>query len=93
MSGAHDATLKYLQPDLTNDHPISVSLPNYNIDPGSINPQSLPRTVGGIPNGVKTFSGDKIQCASCHNPHDPDERMQKAETRFYGHRISIVHYA
>ena len=83
MSGAHDATLKYLQTDLTNDHPISVSLPPYNIDQG-FNQPTIPSKEGGraFPNGVKTFAGDKIQCASCHNPHDPDERNAEGRDPF-----------
>lgn len=83
LSGAHDATLKYLETDLTNDHPVSIALPPYNIDPG-FNQPTIPTKDGGreFPNGVKTFAGDKVQCASCHNPHDPDERNAEGRDPF-----------
>ena len=83
MSGAHDATLKYLETDLTNDHPFSITFPTYETDPG-FNQPSITSKDGGreFPNGVKTFAGDKVQCASCHNPHDPDERNAEGRDPF-----------
>jgi hypothetical protein len=74
IGGAHDASIRYLTKDLQDDHPVSMSFPNFNLDPGFNQP---PHAMGdgsrAFPNGIKTFSGDKVQCASCHDPHNPDE--------------------
>ncbi|MDD5435038.1 MAG: hypothetical protein PH343_06380, partial [Nitrospira sp.] len=45
LSGAHDATLKYLETDLTNDHPFSITFPTYETDPG-FNQPSIPSKAG-----------------------------------------------
>ena len=72
--GAHDATIRYLTKDLRDDHPISVAYPTFNMDPGFNQPLIIKENGGrSFPNGVQTFEGDKVQCASCHDPHDPDE--------------------
>jgi hypothetical protein len=83
LNGAHDATMRYLSQDLTNDHPISIALPTYDLDPG-FNQPSMPTRDGGrqFQNGIRTFAGDKVQCASCHNPHDPDERNAEGRAPF-----------
>lgn len=83
LNGAHDATMRYLSQDLTNDHPVSMTFPTYDIDPG-FNQPTIPTKDGGrqFPNGIKTFAGDKVQCASCHNPHDPDERNAEGRAPF-----------
>ncbi|MBI2836981.1 MAG: hypothetical protein HYX75_01590 [Acidobacteria bacterium] len=67
----HDARMSYLGTDLRNDHPISMVYPTPAQDPAFNQPNG---TVGGprsFANGIKTFTGDKVECASCHNPHDP----------------------
>jgi len=83
MSGAHDATSKYLETNLTNDHPVSVSLPTLDIDAGFNQPMILSKDGGKeFPNGIKTFAENKVQCASCHNPHDPDEQNVEGRDPF-----------
>jgi hypothetical protein len=74
IGGAHDATIRYLTRDLRDDHPISMPFPSYAQDPG-FNQPMIVKSDGGreFPNGVQTFAGDKVQCASCHDPHNPDE--------------------
>ena len=74
LSGAHDATIRYLTKNLTDDHPISVPYPLFSQDP-AFNQPLIAKEDGGrtFPNGVQTFDDDKVQCASCHDPHNPDE--------------------
>jgi hypothetical protein len=83
LNGAHDATIRYLSQDLSNDHPISIVFPTYDLDQGFYQP-TIPTKEGGrqFPNGVRTFAGDKVQCASCHNPHDPDEEDTEGRAPF-----------
>jgi hypothetical protein len=72
--GAHDATVRYLTKDVRDDHPISVPYPSFAVDP-QFNQPTIMKDDGGrtFPNGIQTYEGDKIQCASCHDPHNPDE--------------------
>ena len=72
--GAHDATVRYLTKNLSDDHPVSVKYPTFDLDPGFNQPMIM-KDDGGrtFANGVQTFEGDKVQCASCHDPHNPDE--------------------
>lgn len=74
LGGAHDATVRYLTKNLRDDHPISVSYPTFSQD-SAFNQPTISKADGGrtFPNGVQTFEGDKVQCASCHDPHNPDE--------------------
>ncbi len=83
ISGAHDATVRYLTKDLRDDHPISMSYPTFDLDPG-FNQPAIPKGDGGrmFPNGVQTFKGDRVQCASCHDPHDPDEQNLEGRDPF-----------
>jgi len=53
-------------PDLTNDHPISISYPTPDIDPDFFIPPDPQRGWSD----VKLFMG-RVECPSCHNPHDP----------------------
>ncbi|HEC17001.1 MAG TPA: hypothetical protein ENI99_10610 [Sedimenticola sp.] len=53
-------------PDLSNDHPVSMTYPTAAEDPGFNIPPSL---VTGW-SDVKLFYG-RVECPSCHNPHDP----------------------
>lgn len=80
---AHDATIRYLSKDLRDDHPISMSLPTRDMDP-QFNQPTILKDDGGrmFPNGVQTFEGDKVQCASCHDPHNPDERNTEGRDPF-----------
>jgi hypothetical protein len=75
LSGAHDATIRYLTRNLRDDHPISIPYPTFSQD-SAFNQPLIAKEDGGrsFPNGVQTFEGDKVQCASCHDPHNPDEK-------------------
>src|SRR5574341_726220 len=80
---AHDASVRYLTRDLRDDHPFSIPFPSYGLDPGFNQPTVLKPDGGRMfPNGVQTFAGDKVQCASCHDPHDPDERNEEGRDPF-----------
>jgi len=54
-------------PDLSNDHPVSMTYPTASQDPGFFPPDD--EQTGW--NDVKLFRG-RVECPSCHNPHDPD---------------------
>lgn len=83
ISGAHDATVRYFTKDLRDDHAISMTFPTFDLDPGFNQPTIL-KTDGGrmFPNGVQTFEGDKVQCASCHDIHNPDEKNLEGRDPF-----------
>jgi hypothetical protein len=83
IGGAHDATIRYLTRNLMDDHPVSMPFPTYAQDPGFNQPMGV-KADGGreFPNGVQTFSGDKVQCASCHDPHNPDENNVEGRDPF-----------
>lgn len=64
--------------DLTNDHPISIT---YSVGTGAGQDPGFNAAVGGkvgtlplfrAPGAAATADGDQVECASCHNPHDPD---------------------
>jgi len=80
---AHDATVRYLTRDLRDDHPFSIPFPSHAVDPGFNQPTIIKEDGGRMfPNGVQTFADDKVQCASCHDPHDPDERNEEGRDPF-----------
>ncbi len=83
LSGAHDASVRYLSRDLRNDHPISVPYPTFSQD-SAFNQPIITKSDGGraFTNGVQTFDDDKVQCASCHDPHDPDETNTEGRDPF-----------
>ncbi len=83
IGGAHDATIRYLSQDMRDDHPVSMSFPTFDQDPGFNQPMMI-KLDGGreFMNGVQTFAGDKVQCASCHDPHDPDENNVEGRAPF-----------
>lgn len=57
-----------LDVDLQNDHPVSVT---YNV---ANDPMFNPITAVEA-GGLRFFgSGNQVECASCHNPHDPTNR-------------------
>ena len=53
-------------PDLSNEHPISMTYPTAADDPDFFIPPSLQKGWSD----VKLFMG-RVECPSCHNPHDP----------------------
>lgn len=57
---------KWVGTDLSNDHPISMAYPTAVQDPAFVLP---PDAANGWPD-VPLF-GAKVECATCHNPHDP----------------------
>ncbi|MDH5378928.1 MAG: hypothetical protein OEX00_11440, partial [Gammaproteobacteria bacterium] len=66
---AHDISIKHLDTDLKNDHPISMryaGLLRSDID------FRKPHTPGGFDNGVRLYEG-RVECASCHNVHNPEK--------------------
>ncbi len=77
LYGAHDATIKYLTKNLSDDHPVSMSYPTVLQDPMF----NIPPGTGIFPNGIRLFSG-KVQCASCHDPHNPDEQNLEGRDPF-----------
>lgn len=83
LSGAHDATIRYLTKNLTDDHPISVPYPTFSQD-SAFNQPLISKEDGGrtFANGIQTFEEDKIQCASCHDPHNPDEQNLEGRDPF-----------
>jgi len=83
IGGAHDATIRYLTRDLRDDHPFSIVYPDIHLDPGFNQPMLVKKDGGRMfPNGVQTFEGNKVQCASCHDPHNPDEQNLEGRDPF-----------
>ncbi len=66
--GGGDPAPEWFQigPDLSNEHPISMSYPTPTEDPAFFIPPDLQRGWSD----VKLFMG-RVECPSCHNPHDP----------------------
>lgn len=83
ITGAHDATVRYFTKDLRDDHAFSMRYPTLDIDP-QFNQPTIMKADGGrmFPNGVQTFEGDKVQCASCHDIHSPDEKNLEGRDPF-----------
>ena len=68
MFGAHIATASYLTTDLSDDHPVSMPIPDSAADPDFNTPEDI------VSAGLKLFgSTNTVECSSCHNVHDPDE--------------------
>ena len=68
---AHSIAIKHIGTDLTNDHPFSMTyagLTNKDHD------FRAPDSPYGFNNGVKIYDG-KVECASCHNVHNPDVKL------------------
>jgi len=63
--GAHDQSPAYMTQDLSNDHPISMPYPTSAQDP------DFKTTIEVDTAGVVLYSNNKVECPSCHNPHDP----------------------
>ncbi|MEC4678689.1 MAG: cytochrome c3 family protein [Nitrospirota bacterium] len=83
VSGAHDATIRYFTKDLRDDHAFSMVYPSLDIDPQFNQPMILKADGGRMfANGVQTFEGDKVQCASCHDIHSPDEKNLEGRDPF-----------
>lgn len=55
--------------DLSNDHPISMVYPTAAQDPAFNQPIGTAGSAREFVNGIRTFEADKLQCASCHEPH------------------------
>ena len=56
----------WLGTDLSNDHPVAMLYPTIVQDPAFNTPPSLSNGWTDVP----LFEG-RVECASCHNPHDP----------------------
>ncbi len=68
---AHSIAIKHIGTDLTNDHPFSMTYAGLtNKDQDFRTPDSS----YGFNNGVKIYEG-KVECASCHNVHNPDVKL------------------
>ncbi|MBI4698950.1 MAG: hypothetical protein HY758_08615 [Nitrospirae bacterium] len=62
----HDARASYLTTDLSNDHPVSMAYPDTSTDPYFKTPAQV------ISGGLRLYeSGNKVECSSCHNVHNP----------------------
>lgn len=83
VNAAHDATVRYLSQDLSDDHPISMPYPSRHIDPQFTQP-TIAKADGGraFENGIQTYEGDKVQCATCHDIHNPDEDNSEGRDPF-----------
>lgn len=65
---AHNIAIKHIGNDLQNDHPISMTYAGLTHKDADFRPPDGPY---GFDNGVKLYD-DKVECASCHNVHNPD---------------------
>ena len=73
---AHSIEIKHLGTDLQNDHPISMTYAGLtHVDPDFRPPDNS----YGFANGVKLYDG-KVECATCHNVHNPDIKVLLRET-------------
>lgn len=83
VNAAHDATVRYLTQDLRDDHPISMKYPSRSVDP-QFNQPTVLKADGGraFENGIQTYAGDKVQCATCHDIHNPDEDNSEGRDPF-----------
>lgn len=73
---AHSIEIKHLGTDLRNDHPISMNYAGLSHKDPDFWP---PENDYGFNNGVKIYDG-KVECASCHNVHDPDIALLLRDT-------------
>lgn len=83
VNAAHDASVRYLTQDLRDDHPISMVYPSKRVDP-QFNQPTVEKSDGGraFDNGIQTYEGDKVQCATCHDIHNPDEDNSEGRDPF-----------
>lgn len=65
-SAYSDILLNAITPDLRNDHPISIPYPTSAQDPDFFTPPDMQKGWPDVP-----FYDGKIECGSCHDPHDP----------------------
>ncbi len=70
-SVAHDIRQKAIGTDLKDDHPISIRYAGLDRDIPGFKTADSPQ---GFNNGIKLFDGN-IECATCHDIHNPDLRM------------------
>jgi predicted CXXCH cytochrome family protein len=69
IPGIHDIGIAAFGQNLGDDHPVSIDYPSARHDP-----QFHAAPVGEqFANGVRLFDG-RVECASCHNVHDPDRK-------------------
>lgn len=63
------STYAFLDTDLSNDHPISITF-----DPTADTMFNSQASIEAA--GIRFFGAgaDQVECASCHNPHDPTNR-------------------
>jgi predicted CXXCH cytochrome family protein len=65
----HDIGIAAFGQDLSDDHPVSIDYPQERQDP-QFHTQPVK---GRFANGVRLFDG-RVECASCHDVHDPDHK-------------------
>lgn len=63
MGDAGFATGNTLINDLSNQHPVSITLP---VDAGEFETEA---TINGVAGGAVIYNGE-VECGSCHDPHD-----------------------
>ncbi len=73
---AHSIEIKHLGTDLRNDHPISMQYAGLSQKDTDF---WAPDSPYGFDNGVKLYDG-KVECATCHNVHNPDINLLLRET-------------
>jgi predicted CXXCH cytochrome family protein len=74
---AHDINSKVMGTDLRDEHPISIEYGGLNWKDKDF---KLPESPVGFANGVKLYNNN-VECASCHNLHDPSNELLLTERR------------
>lgn len=64
-----DPSVTWIGTNLSNDHPVAMTYPTAAQDAGF----NIPPDLATGWSTVKLYGG-QVECASCHNPHDPDNR-------------------
>lgn len=83
-AGTPPRDLWQIGPNLSNDHPISMTYPTPSQDPDFHIP---PNPMTGW-SDVKLFNG-RVECPTCHNPHDPS-RVPFLRKTVSGSQLCIV---
>lgn len=80
------STYAYIGTDLSNDHPVSITF-----DPTADTMFNSQVSIEAA--GIRFFgpASDQVECASCHNPHDPTNRPFMRVTNDYSNLCLTCH--